>query len=298
MANLLRIYSGPGQIVLWDATNGYFYPGFLQEIKLSEEPVQHELMDGNLHQTLNVWKLEVPLLQTDAALISVLNARRGIKQKIYVTGLEAHWTLDNVFITVQMVRGFNSGEAHRFVLTAQTAVESDYAMFENILQSDGKFETDSDSNGYADGWGGTAQTKSIVSSFLSGGGNAQKVTWDATADHYIETTARNVPFDSSAMPVKLTFSAYVLNNDAANSTSFYPTIFTYDKDSVLLSTHKSTETLSAAEQRRVSVKAVIQVASPVKEIRARIWKFGSTPADITIDNAQLEVGELTDFKAE
>ena len=298
MANPLRIYSGPGQIVLWDATNGYLYPGFLQEIKLSEEPVQHELMDGNLHQALNIWKLEVPLLQTDTALIAALNSRRGTKQKIYITGLEAHWTLDNVFVTVQMVRGFNSGEAHRFVLTAQTGIENDYAMFENLLGTDGKFETDSDSDGYADGWNGTADTKSIVASHLSGEGNAQKVTWDGTSDQYVQHTRIILPIDTSAMPVKFTFSAYVKNNDSVNSTTIFPTIFTYDENGTLLTTSKKEETLSASEARRISVSATPATNSPVKELGARIWYKAGIAADITVDNAQLEIGELTDFKAE
>ncbi len=297
MANPIRIYSGPGQLVIWDATNGYLDLGFLQEIKLSEEPVQHELMDGNLHQALNIWRLEVPLLQTDSTLVSALNARRGIKQKIYITGLEAHWTLENVFVTVQMIRGFSSGEAHRFVLTAQTAIESDFSIYENLLGAQGRFENDSDSDGLADGWFQFNLTsRSIVASFLSGEGNAQKIAWDGTVDAYVRNNPWvKIPFGS--VRLKLTFSFYVLNNDTVNSASFKSAILLYDKNNVVVSSFTQNETLAASEQKRISFSATVEPTTLIVFAEARIWR-NSGAVDITIDNAQLEIGGLTDFKAE
>ena len=301
MANPLSIFSGPAQITTWDATNGYEYLGYNKEITVEGEPQNAELLDGNLHQLTTLYKLSAPLLQSNQAIIDAVKARRGVKQKLYIVGTESMLTLDNVLLSLGMKRSFKAGgDAHTLELQAQTAVEDDADFKVNLLGTSGKFETDSNSDGIADGWAASADTKSLVTSFLSGGGNAQKVTWDGTGDKHLSTATGNIllPYDTGVMALKITFSAYVLNNDAALPTTVSPTIFTYDKDGAVLSTTKVDVNFDAAEQKRISVTGVISVSTPIKEVKGRIWQKAGNAADITVDNAMLELGDLSTFRTD
>lgn len=295
MANPLSIFSGPAQITTWDATNGYEYLGYNKEITVEGEPQNAELLDGNLHQLTTLYKLSAPLLQSNQTVIDAIKARRGVKQKLYIVGTESMLTIDNVLISLGMKRSFKAGgDAHTLELQAQTAVEDDVDFKVNLLGTSGKFETDSNSDGIADGWFSANLTASIVSSHLSNGGNAQKVVWDGSSDSYI----RNNPWiKAPTNSQKVTFSYYVQNNDTIAPCEFKTALLFYDKDNTIVQSFTQDETLGAGNNDRKSLSVNVNTATQIIFIETRIWrKTGAV--DLTIDNAQLEFGDLSTFRTD
>jgi len=294
MANPLSIYSGPGQISVYDATNNVLHLGYSKEIEISGEAQTIELLDGNLTQYSTLYKLSAQLLQSNQSIITGLSGRRGTKQEIIVVGLESLVRMRNVFPATKVNRPYgNPTNAHVIELLAQTAVEADVTHYENLLAADGKFETDSNSDGIADGW--TAQsgvTGSLVASFVSGGGNAQRVNASGVVDDlgiYYDVLA---PFDQET---QFTFSIYAKNGDATTSQTMKIFIEILDVNGTSLATYTSSNTFAASENKRINMTQKINPSSPVKTVRVGVQLPMSTTWDF--DNAQLELGGLTDFKA-
>ncbi len=291
MANPLSIYSGPGQISTYDGNNGVLHLGFSREIQLTGEPQQHELMDGNLHQYSTLFKLSAPLVQSDQSVASALKNRRATKQEIVIVGLESVVRMKNVFPAMKLARPFKSGgEPHTIELLAQTAVEDDVVHYENILGAEGKFETDSDSDGFADGWAALGGSQgSLVTSFLSGQGKAQNVQSQAANDGMYYDVL--MPFEDE---VQLVFSIYAKNSETT-SEDLVLFIEIFDSSDTSIAQYTQSELFNAGENRRVSFTKKILPSSPVKTVRVGV-KIANAVKTFEFDNAQLELGELTEFK--
>ncbi len=294
MANPLSIFSGPGQITMWDSTNGYYNFGYNKEIMIQGEPQTAELLDGNLHQITTLYKLSAPLLQSNQAALDAIIARRGVKQKLFIIGTESMLTIDNVLLSVGMKRSFKgSGDAHTLELQAQTAIESDVALQVNLLGADGKFESDSNSDGFADGWSGSVTSKSIQPSFLSGGGNCQQIEFGSTGQWFSKIV--NIPV---AEPTRFTFSAYVKDNGTVLGSQF-KIFVTLKTDGVTKQSFSKVVSVDIGAQTRVSIVADVVTPTEVyNEVHAVFGPDGSNTADILIDNAQLEFGDLSTFRTD
>ena len=164
-------------------------------------------------------------------------------------------------------------------------------MRENVLGSDGQFETDSNGDGFADGWIAlNGATGSLAASWLSGGGNAQQINAATVADSgmYYDVL---LPYENA---VKMTFSVYAYNKEASAQT--IKTYFElFDSSGNSIGVYEKSQTFAASEQKRISHELNIAPSAPVKTVRVGV----KLPASIVFqfDNAQLELGELTQFKA-
>jgi len=292
MANPLSIYSGPGQISIYDSLNDILHLGYSKDIQVTGDPQKIELLDGNIRQYSTLYKLSAQLLQSNQTLVQNINGRRDKKQEIIIVGFESLMRIKNVFVAAGLDRPFSVADAHVVNILAQTAIENDVIHYENLIAADGKFETDSNSDGIADGWSvESGVTGSIVTSFLSGEGNAQRVTGSGVVDDlgiYYDVLA---PFEDE---LKFTFSIYAKNTETTTQ-SIKIFIETVDDNGTLLATYQSTVSFTAGENKRISVSQKILPASPVKIVRAGV----RLPMSITFDfdNAQLELGELTSFRS-
>ncbi|HFQ93904.1 MAG TPA: hypothetical protein ENK32_07840 [Anaerolineae bacterium] len=292
MANNAQfIYGGGGDLTLYDATNGWFNAGYLSDLELSDEPVRADSIRGQKVQFYSRHILTSEELQSHNALVAELNNRRNVEQTVYITSDDgALFTMSGVLINYGLKRPFNASDAHKTVITLQTGVEP--TQEENLIGADGKFETDSNSDGLADNWTNSpaVSSVSIVTSHLSGEGNAQQISISAgnSGAVYYSKTA---PFES---PKKITFSAYIKANAAS---TFIMRISTYNYSGTLINSYDKTVTMSLSETTRQSHSVQIAESSGVRDVRCAIVGDGTNAADITMDNAQLEFGNLKDFRA-
>ncbi len=276
------IYGGGGDVTLYDATNGYYSLGYLSELSYVGDPALTPTVRGQNFQFLTIYKLTVRNLQTNQALLTELKNRRTLDQTIYIAGAGKLYTLSNMAISYGYQAPHNTSDPHAFVLTAQTGVE--HSMAENLFGAVGKFENDTNSDGLADGWaeGGTLDGKSILSSHLAGGGNAQQIDVTAGNTASINETIL-APFIS---PMKVTFSFYA---KARTASQFNTRLVIYDTGGSTIQTKNKSFSMTLNEETRQEHSVWLDPGGTlVKNIQAYIMGDGSNAADLLIDNAQLE----------
>lgn len=296
MANPIRIYSGPGDVALWDSVNGYWWLGYNKEIALDCEPVLIDISEGNQVQKTVNSKLKASIVQSDSALIAILKARRTKKQKIFIVTPESMYVLQNVIPSLSLKRGQKAGEAHSLDLTAQTLIENDLTMYENLLKTYGGM---TGAGPVADGWETNVGTRSLATSHLGGGyGNEQRLTF--TADNQYFRTLLNysglekIVFDNKNY-YRITVCANV--KEYGGALSYFRIGFdTVDDSDSILASYYAEKSISANAAIRVSHTAII-AEEEICKIRAG-FQDGITgnAANIGVDNVQLEFGELTDYK--
>jgi len=291
MANPLSIYSGPGFVAFDDPVNGLFLPGHTGEINIEGEPRAFEAMDGNSMPLSMLFKFKAGLLQSNQAQLDELISRRVQKQTIYVLGFESMAVMKNVYPSGALKRGFKAGEGHLLSVEAQTGVEADVYNRENLFDADGSFELDGNSDGLADGWNKIATgTASIVASFVSGGGNAQQFLSVAGNDGIYKDVV--MPFNHD---LTLTLSVNA-KNVSGTTQSMVLELQTLNAAGGVIATYTGTaESFTNNEIRRVSLNQAVSPAADVKTVRARI-KIVTANKTFQWDQAQLELGQLTDYR--
>lgn len=290
MASNTRIYSGPGQLTFYDATNNYFRAGYADKINLVAESEKVELLDRSLRTLYKVYRFEAELLNSDQEFLDALETRTDTEQTIYVVGFESLLTIDNLSIVYDIEREY--GRPHKVIIRGQTTVDADVQLNTNLLGADAKFEVDTNTDGLADGWSQVGLTdKTIETSFLSGGGNCQHIEGVDEGDYlYKDVVCPMV----DQRPFKITLSAYVKENGGLLPVSVRLYIeLIDDADSVFQSTYQAAN-LDSDEEDRLTYTTTITPTDLVAQIRAKIAGVAST-ADLLIDNAQLELGGLSDF---
>ncbi len=291
MANPLSIYSGPAQVAIHDNTNDVLHLGYLKQVEVTGEPQTHELMDGNLHQYATLYKFNAQMLQSNQNVMDAIQGRRSTKQEIIIVGLESLVRMKNVFPAIKVNRPFKgAADAHTMELLAQTSVEADVVIYENVLGQDGTFDTDSNSDGVADGWTlFGSPTASLVASFLSGQGNAQRLVSAAVNDGMRYDVL--LPFEEE---LQLVFSIYGKNNETTTE-SITLFIELLDSGGTSIAIYNQSVSFAAGENKRVNISQRITTTTPVKTVRVGV-KIAAASKTFDFDNAQLELGSLTDFK--
>ncbi len=292
MGNPLRIYSGPGEIGLYDATNAASFLGYSDAIELKGEPLKIDLMDDNTLQYATLFKLSAQLLQSNQGMMDALKNRRGTKQEITIVGLEAAARMKDVFVAFAPKRTFKAGEVHLIDLLAQTSVEANVFLMENLLGKYGNFDNDSNGDSLADGWeSNVPDTRlAIVASFLSGRGNAQEVHFAADGE-YLRFKSDRLMFQS---PRRVVFSAYMQTTSGGATGPISMGINFLRADGSSIESYYVNKTLSTSATRYV-VEYAIDPAEAVYAIVAEIKRVPGTNADFYVDDAQLEFGNLTDY---
>ena len=293
MGSPLRVYTGSGiQVSLYDATNGLAYLGWIEEgADFSDESQNTILSTGSLFELSKLAKFQIPILQTDAAKLAILTARRGYAQEVYFIGLDFALKISNVFISVNMARGFKPGTGHKYLLTGQTGDKSQAVFMTNILGVYGSMDT-AVAN-ICTGWtndGGTSPTN--PASFLGGGhGNCQRITFtDATDFMYCL-----IRFPLDALSIKITFSAN-FHNYTANTRSITMGFRTKNAAGTVLDTNTKVESFTSAQEKIVSNEITFLPTALVQSIEAFVSGGAAGSIDIAWDEAQLEMGEYTAWK--
>ncbi len=281
-----KIFSGPGEITLYDASNGYNWLGYVDDIDVRGKALYHDIIDGNRRYYGQQYDLRVELHQSDQALLDDLVTRAATRQTIYIVGLNNMVTLSNMFIAPNHDAPFDDRQVHLIELRARTKVAADMSKSQSLLGTSGKMETFT--GGVADSWSTDSATASSGTSHLSGGGNEQRITLD-TEYFRQDVTA---PFE---IPRRITASAYVIDRSGSGVSVAYIGFVLLDSAGSVISTHEDTFSLGSSASGRQSYTAIISPSEPVAQIRAQIREPGTAPANIGIDNFQLQFGRLTAF---
>ena len=293
MANALGLYSGPAQLALYDASNGWLHLGALvKKCRLDVPAESVELLDGQLKQIFKKYVLTAEILKSDPVTWSTLKTRQNTDQTLYITGMEALWTLQNMKIVLGQGREFGK-DGHVILLNAQTTTEADVTIQENLLGSAGGFETDG-GGGVATGWtkSGTVTT-SIVASFLSGGGNCQNLSWGAadSGEIYHDVTC------PLAAGVAMNYAFSVQAKDGGGAIRAKLIIDFRDSSGTIVDTKQVSTDLNDSEQKQLVLDGTYIPSANITTLRARITlDQDANSYSMKVDNAQLELGEVTNFK--
>lgn len=278
--NAQRIHAGPADLTIYDSSNGYLYLGYVQDCEIKTKSRNHEIVDGNIRQYGSEYKFEATLLQSDYGMYEAIEARRAVRQTIYIVGANSLTTMANMYVNAVPVFPYRSDKPHVLELSAQTRVETDVNKYYNLFGTEGKFETDTNSDGLANGWTETdLASKSLQTSWRTG--NCQRVGTSAAGPvvYYNKTC----PFES---PKKITFSIYARSNGTAGRVRL--SIYLLNSaGSTITSTVGSYEALVDGVERRLSITGNLVPNAEVRTIRAHM-SFDTNSQTIEFDDAQLE----------
>jgi hypothetical protein len=209
--------------------------------------------------------------------------------------------ITDVFVVISLERSQKPGEVHKGTLTGRriqqdkTAApenpETHYIQFiQNIL---GGYGAMLGAGSLADGWenlGGTSL--SLAASHLGGGfGNEQRITLADTGDFILI----RVRLPLGQYKIKLTFSAYIDNTKAGDSYFYLGVITRNDAYSALETLQSSELTLANGADGRQSYTVEFTPSALAVYIQGYVQGGTTGSAELGIDNAQLEIGELTDY---
>ncbi|APF20312.1 hypothetical protein Calab_0717 [Caldithrix abyssi DSM 13497] len=294
MATDLDIFSGPAQITLYDATNGYLHLGWC-EARIKEKPKKVKSIEN---QTLLIEKsfdFNANVIQFNENILNNLAARNTTKQTVYLVGLDSVLTLSDIFLFYFTERSFSS-KPHRLTIAGSGSADL-VAQQVNLLHPDGKFENDSNSDGLADGWVKSASVNSVEirTSFLSGGGNAQYIYYTTGSDQNIQYRAK-APFIGR---LKVSASVYVkFDPDVITGNgNLCLGCYTRREDGSFITFDYEIFSFNSGEQKRISFTKTLNVTELAIELTFIIHNKGGQYAfDALLDNAQLEIGKLSNFK--
>ena len=123
-----KIYSGPLQeLILEDSQNGSFSIKELLEGDYEEQDFISDIFDGSVPLKRN-YKAQVKIANTDSATLAEIKKRVHSRQTVRILWQEVQVQFRNVFIQLNMARGYKPGEAHALILTVQTQIDDDVTL--------------------------------------------------------------------------------------------------------------------------------------------------------------------------
>ncbi len=294
MANNLDIFSGPAQVSLYDSTNGYLYLGWC-EADIKEKPKKILSIENQELLIEKQMQFDIQVIRFNPDILNQLETRKNEKQTIYFVGLDSEVIINNVFFLFYANRKFGS-KPHILTIAGSGLAEL-IEQKVNLLHPDGKFENDSNGDGLADGWVKSASVNSVEirSSFLSGGGNAQYLNCSTGSDQNIQYRVK-APF---AGRLKVTASVYVKFDPDVSGIDGNLCLGCYTRDAN--GTFKTFDyeifSFVSEEEKRIHFTKDLQLNDIAAELVFIIHnKGGSYAFNVLLDNAQLEIGKLSDFK--
>ncbi|APF16999.1 hypothetical protein Calab_1536 [Caldithrix abyssi DSM 13497] len=294
MATDLDIFSGPAQITLYDATNGYLHLGWC-EARIKEKPKKVKSIEN---QTLLIEKsfdFNANVIQFNENILNNLAARNTTKQTVYLVGLDSVLTLSDIFLFYFTERSFSS-KPHRLTIAGSGSADL-VAQQVNLLHPDGKFENDSNADGLADGWNKstTIGAVNLQTSFLSGSGKCQYIACDTTASQYIlcETVCPVKGKIKATASIYVQFDPDVITGNGSLCLGLYAK----REDGSFITQPWEEYFFNSLEQRRISIEQEFNFDELATKLVVIIHnKSGTLEFNAKLDNAQLEIGKLSNFK--
>ncbi len=298
MSNDLDIFAGPAQVTLYDTTNGYLHLGWC-EARIKEKPKKTKSIENQTLLIENNFDFDVKVIRFNSDTLNKLSARNNTKQTIYLVGLDSMITINNVFIFYFTERPFGSKPHHLTIAASGNANLVSQQV--NLIHPDGKFENDSNSDGLADGWVliGSAPV-SIQSSFLTGGGNCQRIDFSsASAQYYIYKQAL-IPFKEQLKVTASIYAKFDPDGTISEPRNLNIGLELRDKDNNWIASHYEYFSFNSGEQKRISITKTLDAkdkeALYVRLIIKNVPTDNSKLFVAQLDNAQLELGKLSNFK--
>ena len=299
--NVKNIWFGPGQVSLWDSSNKELHLGYLmpEDFQLTQEALVHKIVSGNHRQYGTRTEFICNLLQTDPTLLKAIKDRRDTKQDLFIIGANHVIKLHDIYVSIARERSYEPGVPHSAILSAFTDVETDVEEIKNLLSSVhdsvdyGNFNTDTNTDGLCDGWAelGSPTTTTNGTSFLGAGyGGDQEIDGTGADGIYCDIIC---PLNQ--VPIKLTASVYIQDDGSLLEDNVYIEIRTKENDGTLVDTLTSSELTFTSSPVRYSYSVEFTPGANVEKVSMYIYLPTSKTAGIFVDNAQLEIGNLTDY---
>lgn len=290
MGNALNILTGPADITLYDATDGYLNLGHNEDVKVEEKPEIEKTFNKQIRRLYSEFELEISCIQYSQNLKDQLYNREGRLQTIYIAGLNDYTVISDVYIVTYEESEFTD-EPRRLIISAGFMQRDKMSHSINLLGTYGTFDNDDDSDGVANGWTAVnVQGPSLENSFLGPEyGQAQNGGFDSDYDARIYRT-HDVYFRAAK---RVTFSVYLKIDFAATMRLKFNVL---DKDMNTVQSIEQDFSFSNDEQKRCYISAFVQPNRLIHHIQP-IIKIVSGSGVLEIDNAQLEFGTLSPFKS-
>ncbi len=283
-------FGEPGELSLYDATNGWQYLGFVSRLDINEKAKTHKTIDRALRRYDTEIKVSAVAVRGDAATVDALRAREGTAQSIYFCGLNSWGRIDNALIIVEPKRrdGINP-KLHTLAISAVVNDPANVVRVYNLFNGDGTFDVDSNSDGLADGWSQSGLVnKSLEASFLSGRGNAQRIeTTNAAGQLYYDV---NCPFNDLR---HFTFSVNIKADDPTLTlgTHYFRLQIEFRTATGTIATISQSFSMSDGTQARKSISASYSPTQQVTVVRASVLYDTPDAARLVLDDAQLEINK-------
>ncbi len=283
-------FGEPGELFLYDSTNGYLYLGWALDFIVKEKALYHKTIEGQKRGYNNDLQMSASLGRSNQTLLDDIRARKNIKQTVYFTGLLSATKIANIYVTAEQDRksGANA-ELHTLKISGSTNEVSDVTQYVNLLNKDGSFEADSNSDGAADGWIDGATNASIVASFLSGAGNAQRINLAAAGDSFKYKI--NAPFTGRR---RISAHVNIKEYTGTGAAGFVYGFRTLDSSGTVISTYSDSYNLAAGSTTHAKKEVRVDEGEPVYSIELFFEHTGSG-GEIVLDNCMVNFGNYLDF---
>lgn len=280
-------FNEPGELSLYDAVNGWLFLSFTPDFRIREKAKTVYNIERAKRRYDSVLTMTARTQKSAQATADALATREDTAQTVYFTGLASLGIVSDLDIVAEMDRRDGlKADLHTILISGTTNDRSKIKRLYNMLDGDGGFENDANSDGLADGWVGSGYDK-IAASFLSGGGNAQQLEFGSAGQEiHRDVTA---PFNDFR---RVTFSAYFKADDQVNATPqtsyFRLAVYFLDASGATIDSYSKEISLANLAQAREQINIAYTPTQQVVTIRAAIEKSANGNAYILVDNAQLE----------
>jgi hypothetical protein len=297
MPKNLNVFAGPGQITLYDSTNGYLFLGHLGDIEIEEKALTHKNIKHELIRYDRYFTLSAMVYESNRTLISDLESRVGTAQDIYIIGAEGMLKISGVKVHYEVERVYGKDDPHAIEIVSRWGDEDKHNFYVNLLTSVSglEFKFENFSGNIASGWSAfNYDVVSSVSSFRTG--NAQLITWlGAPTNQFMRNSFFPCPFNA---PVRLTASVYAQDQSFGNGDFQIGVSVKYTDNTMntFLTDIPMSEISSGSSGTRVSYSEIIVPSKPIKEIYMRFGAKDYDSLGVEIDDAQLEIGHLSNFR--
>ena len=292
MGSPLSIFGGPCmQASLYDATNGLLHLSLLgEDVMYTEEPQNIGLSTGNVFELHKRASFEIPILETNG-IISDLAARRGIRQEVWLIGMENAVFIDNCLISYGLNRSLKPTEGgHVLNLKGSSADPNHFKSMINILGTYGNCNVDTDTDNIADGWTNFGCTElAVTTSHKAGRGNEQQFKMGASDEFYI-----NIRCPVDQKQIKITISAYVKERGSATAYYNFGLKTINHLNNILDTEEDAGKTLTSGQERRDSKEIVFTPSANIKTLRL-YYSYSTTDSKLGIDDVQMEFGGLSNY---
>jgi len=294
-----NIFIGGGEISIYDATNGWQYMGYTQDISVNQKSINHKIIDGNLRQYSLDTEFEFNIYDASQNMIDELESRKDTKQNVYVVGTNNMLEIHNVYLNYGTERPFSYSDPQILKIQGATCVSDDVKHYYNLLGVTGSFENDDNSDGLADGWTFDGVGFDIIRTFFTAATSDNATCQTCLYEAYTLSSTKTVPFKN---PKKVTFSVWVRNSGSVPITNC-----TFRLTGALLNLSGSTvvsantTVTSFARDSASQQRMTVSVNSPRDTFIAstKMLLYGEPDIgsiEISCDNAQIEFGDLSAFK--